>query len=133
MSCDPSASAATAFDDERSLGVSAEPPLIEILEHRLSRREPRRALVTALGLGALGLGGLAGLPLALLRRLKPTEAEATALRRWKCPTDECGYIYDPAQGDPERGVAPGTAFEDLPADWVCPNSGTPKERFSPLQ
>ena len=32
----------------------------------------------------------------------------------------CGYEYDPAVGDPDNGVAPGTAFEDLPADWVCP-------------
>lgn len=129
MSYDRSGVTDAFLDDgeDRDLGPSTEPPFIEFLERRLSRREPRRALVTALGLGAL-----AGLPLALLRRLKPAEAEAKALQRWKCPTDECGYIYDPAQGDPEHGVAPGTAFEDLPADWVCPNSGTPKERFSPL-
>ena len=34
--------------------------------------------------------------------------------------DACGYIYDPAVGDPDNGIAPGTAFEDLPEDWVCP-------------
>lgn len=32
----------------------------------------------------------------------------------------CGYEYDPAQGDPENGIKPGTPFEDLPPDWVCP-------------
>jgi len=32
----------------------------------------------------------------------------------------CGYVYDPEQGDPEAGIPPGTAFEDLPEDWVCP-------------
>ena len=32
----------------------------------------------------------------------------------------CGYVYDPAQGDPDSGVAPGTSFDDIPDDWVCP-------------
>ena len=41
----------------------------------------------------------------------------------------CGYIYDPAIGDPLAGIAPGTAFEDLPADWVCPPCGVGKEMF----
>ena len=41
----------------------------------------------------------------------------------------CGYIYDPAKGDPENGIAPGTKFEDLPADWVCPLCGVGKEDF----
>ena len=38
--------------------------------------------------------------------------------KYKC--EVCGYIYDPAVGDPDNGIAPGTAFEDLPDDWVCP-------------
>ena len=42
----------------------------------------------------------------------------TALRKWKC--DYCGHIYDEAEGDPTQGIAPGTRFEDLPADWTCP-------------
>ena len=41
----------------------------------------------------------------------------------------CGYIYDPAEGDPESGIAPGTAFEDIPDDWVCPVCGVGKEHF----
>lgn len=41
----------------------------------------------------------------------------------------CGYVYDPAAGDPDSGIAPGTAFEDLPADWVCPLCGVGKEDF----
>lgn len=41
----------------------------------------------------------------------------------------CGYVYDPAKGDPDNGVAPGTAFEDLPEDWVCPVCGAPREDF----
>jgi len=39
----------------------------------------------------------------------------------------CGYVYDPEQGDPENGIAPGTAFEDLPDDWTCPICGASKE------
>ncbi len=41
----------------------------------------------------------------------------------------CGYVYDPAQGDPDNGIDPGTSFEDLPADWVCPMCGASKDEF----
>jgi len=44
----------------------------------------------------------------------------------------CGYIYDPAKGDPDNGVAPGTAFEELPDDWVCPDCGVGKSEFEKL-
>lgn len=45
--------------------------------------------------------------------------------------DVCGYEYDPAEGDPQAGVAPGTAFENLPDDWVCPVCGASKSDFKP--
>lgn len=45
--------------------------------------------------------------------------------------DVCGWEYDPEVGDPEHGIAPGTAFEDLPDDWVCPLCGVGKDEFSP--
>lgn len=41
----------------------------------------------------------------------------------------CGYVYDPAKGDADGGIAPGTAFEDLPEDWVCPECGAAKDMF----
>ncbi len=41
----------------------------------------------------------------------------------------CGYIYDPAEGDPDSGIPPGTPFEKLPADWVCPVCGASKSEF----
>jgi flavin reductase (DIM6/NTAB) family NADH-FMN oxidoreductase RutF/rubredoxin len=41
----------------------------------------------------------------------------------------CGYIYDPAHGDPEANIKPGTPFEDLPDDWVCPICGVGKDQF----
>ena len=45
----------------------------------------------------------------------------------------CDYIYDPAIGDPDSGIEPGTAFEDLPTDWECPDCGVSKEDFEPLE
>lgn len=44
----------------------------------------------------------------------------------------CGYIYDPAKGDPLNDIPPGTAFEDLPDDWVCPMCYVPRDGFDPL-
>ncbi len=41
----------------------------------------------------------------------------------------CDYVYDPEVGDPDNGVEPGTAFEDLPDDWVCPDCGVEKSEF----
>lgn len=47
--------------------------------------------------------------------------------RYVC--EVCGYVYDPAKGDPDSGAAPGTKFEDLPDDWVCPVCGASKSDF----
>ena len=44
--------------------------------------------------------------------------------------DLCGYIYDPANGDPDNGVAAGTPWDKVPADWVCPLCGAGKDQFS---
>ena len=41
----------------------------------------------------------------------------------------CGYIYDEAAGDPDNGVEPGTKWEDVPEDWVCPVCGVGKDQF----
>ena len=41
----------------------------------------------------------------------------------------CGYVYDPADGDPDNGIAAGTSFADLPDDWVCPVCGASKDNF----
>jgi hypothetical protein len=51
--------------------------------------------------------------------------------KYRCKV--CGYIYDPAKGDPDNGVKPGTAFKDLPADWKCPECGVNKEQFEPVK
>jgi rubredoxin len=52
-------------------------------------------------------------------------------RRWQCNT--CSDIYEEALGLPEYGIVPGTPFEDLPEDWVCPMCGTPKTDFSLIE
>ena len=56
-------------------------------------------------------------------------AERCIPRRWKCTA--CDYVYDPAKGDPETGIAPGTPFEEIPDDWACPLCGLSKEAFRP--
>jgi len=50
--------------------------------------------------------------------------------KWECLV--CGYIYDPEKGDPDNGVDPGTTFEDVPDDWVCPVCGADKSQFKKL-
>ena len=41
----------------------------------------------------------------------------------------CGYVYDPEKGDPDNDIKPGTRFEEVPGDWVCPLCGAPKDMF----
>jgi rubredoxin len=52
------------------------------------------------------------------------------MKKYECIP--CGYIYDPAIGDEDGGIAPGTAFEDIPDDWQCPVCSASKEDFEPL-
>jgi len=58
-----------------------------------------------------------------------SERSGGGMKKYVC--DVCGYVYDPAVGDPENGVDPGTAFKDLPDGWVCPVCGAGKDEFSP--
>ena len=57
-------------------------------------------------------------------------ASKESMKRYRCTI--CAHIYDPAEGDPDTGVAPGTAFESLPADWSCPECGASKADFEPI-
>jgi rubredoxin len=52
------------------------------------------------------------------------------VKKYVC--SECGYVYDPKVGDPDKGIKPGTPFEDVPDDWVCPDCGVVKEEFLEL-
>ena len=49
------------------------------------------------------------------------------MKKYVCTV--CGYIYDPASGDQDNGIAPGTPWEQVPADWVCPVCGVGKDSF----
>ncbi len=53
-----------------------------------------------------------------------------SMKKYVCTV--CNYVYDPTQGDPDGGIAPGTAFEDIPEDWVCPVCGVGKGDFDPV-
>jgi len=52
------------------------------------------------------------------------------VKKYKCTV--CGYVYDPAKGDPANGVKAGTSFDDLPKDWVCPECGVAKDMFEAM-
>lgn len=53
------------------------------------------------------------------------------MEKWRCIP--CDYIYDPAEGDPDNGIPPETAFEDLPDDWQCPICGVGKDQFEKVE
>jgi rubredoxin len=57
--------------------------------------------------------------------------EKDSMKKYRCVV--CDYLYDPAVGDPDADIAPGTAFEDLPDDWVCPDCGVGKSEFEPVE
>ncbi len=56
------------------------------------------------------------------------EGKETKMKKYVC--NICGYVYDPQVGDPDGGVEPGTPFEDIPDDWVCPVCGVGKDQFT---
>ena len=57
--------------------------------------------------------------------------ESEKLAKYQC--GPCGYVYDPEKGDPDSGIAPGTAFEDLPDNWCCPVCGVSKDMFEAIK
>ncbi|MBI5873775.1 MAG: rubredoxin [Candidatus Omnitrophica bacterium] len=52
------------------------------------------------------------------------------MEKWECLV--CGYVYDPAVGDPTQNISPGTKFKDIPDTWVCPECGVTKDNFKKL-
>jgi rubredoxin len=53
------------------------------------------------------------------------------MEKWECTV--CAYVYDPKLGDPDGGIAPGTPFEKIPDDWVCPECGVSKDMFEKVE
>lgn len=53
------------------------------------------------------------------------------MKKYQCTV--CGYVYDEANGCPDQGIAPGTKWEDVPAEFVCPECGATKDAFELMQ
>ncbi len=71
----------------------------------------------------------------MMLRAYASNANSSQIIRSKMDKYECiacGYIYDPELGDPTQDIAPGTSFEDLPEDWVCPDCGVGKDQFEKI-
>jgi rubredoxin len=74
-------------------------------------------------------GNASGVAVIMIKDALHRRPTGGDMKKYIC--DVCGYVYDPAEGDPDNGVAPGTAFEKLPEGWVCPVCGAGKDQFSP--
>ena len=59
-----------------------------------------------------------------------SKSEGKIMKKYRCTV--CGYVYDPEEGDPDSGIPPGTAFEDIPDNWSCPVCGVVKSEFEPV-
>ncbi len=62
---------------------------------------------------------------------EPAKKEVGKMKKYRCKI--CGYVYEPDKGDPDGGIKPGTAFEDIPDDWVCPVCGAAKSDFEEVE
>ena len=95
---------------------------------------PRRTITDAAGRGVAGTAAVLssspgpGRSTCICGKLSPMSETKTA-QRWIC--ESCGFIYDPADGDPDGGIPPGTNFDDIPDSWFCPVCGARKRDFSP--
>ena len=78
----------------------------------------------------LAAAGTKIVPNCLTHMLNRENKFSEIMKKYLCLP--CGYIYDPAEGDPENGIFPGTPFEDLPEDWTCPACGVGKEHFEEI-
>ncbi len=65
------------------------------------------------------------------KQIKKIKQKEKKMSKYECTV--CGYVYDPVEGDEENGIKPGTSFEDLPDDWVCPECGVGKEDFEKVE
>jgi rubredoxin len=88
-------------------------------------------MIVAAGRGVAGSsthGNLpSGAPITCARVAAGTETQQV----WMCTS--CGFIYDPGEGDPDGGIPPGTAFDDIPDTWFCPVCGARKADFEPFE
>lgn len=94
------------------------------------RNHPTVYLSTHTPLGYENLEELKVVDLDVMPETKPVGEIVYKTSTGKYICSICGYVYDPAKGDPDRGVPAGTAFEDLPDDWKCPRCRQGKDRFN---
>jgi len=66
----------------------------------------------------------------LIIKTDKSEKGGDKMDKYECP---CGYVYDPEVGDPDNNIPAGTAFEDLPDDWVCPKCDAEKDFFEKME
>lgn len=72
-----------------------------------------------------------GLVLSYHCRFERIFLQGFNVKKWMCIV--CGFIYDEAEGWPDDGIEPGTRWEDVPADWMCPECGVGKEDFEMIE
>jgi rubredoxin len=60
----------------------------------------------------------------------PNIKRRSEMSKWRCSV--CGYVYDPAAGEPDEGIEAGTSFDNIPDDWVCPDCGADKSFFEEM-
>jgi rubredoxin len=78
------------------------------------------------------IGSRHGSPVAFFRKHPfSTGGHFMEVKKYKCTV--CGWVYDPATGDPDNDIAPNTPFEEIPDDWTCPECGVTKEDFEPVE
>jgi rubredoxin len=76
----------------------------------------------------MGMGRIACVLLQMNKKISIIGARRMFMEKYVC--EPCAYVYDPAEGDSSGGISSGTAFSDLPGDWVCPVCGAGKDQFS---
>lgn len=76
-------------------------------------------------------GAKIAIPFSTKIEIKCYNKKQLFMKKYYCTV--CQWEYDPAIGDPEQGIEPGTSFENLPADWVCPMCGVGKDEFEPVE
>ena len=100
----------------------------------LASQRPRRPPCIHGGLidvNSAAFDGLKMRPAGLRMRGIAFERKGASMQKWRCVL--CSYVYDPNAGDPDGNVPPGTPFEKVPGDWVCPLCGAPKSEFEPVE
>jgi len=91
-----------------------------------------RSLITFWNFAAcVGTVNLSGVPHLRLPQAILERKGGRKMAKYECTI--CGYVYDPEAGDPDSGIAPGTPFEELPDDWVCPVCGASKSDFEKVE